>query len=111
MKNLELSKAPVAKAEMLIRKPVAEDRGLLRSGSDQQFRFTRGRGRLDPVTGEWDGMSALDQVTVKRSSRASAFSSSVGPWQRQHHEGHLLRATTGHVVRSQQRLQCEDDEV
>ena len=49
MKNLELSKAPVAKAEMLIRKPVAEVfEAFVDPGVTSKFWFTRGSGRLQP---------------------------------------------------------------
>lgn len=69
MKNLELSKAPVAKAEMLIRKPVAE---VFAAFVDPQvtskFWFTRGSGRLEPgkrVQWDWQMYGFSMQVIVK----------------------------------------------
>ena len=69
MKNLELSKAPVAKAEMLIRKPVAEVfEAFVDPGVTSKFWFTRGSGRLQPgqrVQWDWEMYGFSVQVTVK----------------------------------------------
>ena len=69
MKNLELSKAPVAKAEMLIRKPVAEVfEAFVDPAVTSKFWFTRGSGRLQPgqrVQWDWEMYHFSVQVTVK----------------------------------------------
>jgi uncharacterized protein YndB with AHSA1/START domain len=69
MKNLKLSKAPVAKAEMLIRKPVAEVfEAFVEPEVTSKFWFTRGSGRLEPgkpVQWDWQMYGFSMQVTVK----------------------------------------------
>jgi len=69
MKNLELSKTPVAKAEMLIRKPVAEVfEAFVDPGVTSKFWFTRGSGRLQPgqrVQWDWEMYDFSIQVAVK----------------------------------------------
>ncbi len=69
MKNLKLSKAPVAKAEMLIRKPVAEVfEAFVDPAVTSKFWFTRGSGRLEPgkqVQWDWEMYGFSVQVTVK----------------------------------------------
>jgi uncharacterized protein YndB with AHSA1/START domain len=69
MKNLKLSKAPVAKAEMLIRKPVAEVfEAFVDPEVTSKFWFTRGSGRLEPgkqVQWDWQMYGFSMQVAVK----------------------------------------------
>ena len=69
MKNLELSKAPVAKAEMLIRRPVAEVfEAFVDPAVTSKFWFTRGSGRLEPgkqVQWHWEMYGFSVQVAVK----------------------------------------------
>lgn len=69
MKNLKLGKAPVAKAEMLIRKPVAEVfEAFVDPAVTSKFWFTRGSGRLEPgkqVQWDWQMYGFSVQVTVK----------------------------------------------
>jgi uncharacterized protein YndB with AHSA1/START domain len=69
MKNLKLSKAPVAKAEMLIRKPVAEVfEAFVDPAVTSKFWFTRGSGRLEPgkqVQWDWEMYGFSVQVAVK----------------------------------------------
>jgi uncharacterized protein YndB with AHSA1/START domain len=69
MKNLKLTKVPVAKAKMLIRKPVAEVfEAFVDPGVTSKFWFTRGSGRLEPgkrVQWDWQMYGFSMQVTVK----------------------------------------------
>ena len=69
MKSLKLSKAPVAKAEMLVRKPVAEVfEAFVDPAVTSKFWFTRGSGRLEPgkrVQWDWEMYDFSIQVAVK----------------------------------------------
>ena len=69
MKSLKLSKAPVAKAEMLVRKPVAEVfEAFVNPAVTSKFWFTRGSGRLEPgkrVQWDWEMYDFSIQVAVK----------------------------------------------
>jgi uncharacterized protein YndB with AHSA1/START domain len=69
MDNLELAQPPIAKAEMLIRKPVAEVfAALVDPAITTQFWFTKSSGRLEPgkqVQWEWEMYGASAQVDVK----------------------------------------------
>jgi uncharacterized protein YndB with AHSA1/START domain len=69
MKELALGKAPVAKAEMLVRKPVAEVfEAFIDPAVTSKFWFTRGSGRLEPgkqVEWHWDMYGFSVPVTVK----------------------------------------------
>ena len=68
MNNLQLTQVPVAKAEMMIRKPVADvfaafiDRDIT-----TKFWFTKGSGRLEvgkPVTWYWEMYGVSTSVTA-----------------------------------------------
>jgi uncharacterized protein YndB with AHSA1/START domain len=69
MNNLQLTHIPVAKAEMLIRKPVAEVfEAFINPEITTRFWFTKSSGRLDAgkqVTWTWEMYNASSQVTVK----------------------------------------------
>ena len=69
MNNLQLTKAPVAKAEMLIRKPVAEVfEAIVNPEITTRFWFTRSSGRLDsgqPITWTWEMYDHSVEVAVK----------------------------------------------
>jgi uncharacterized protein YndB with AHSA1/START domain len=69
MNNLQLTHRPVAKAEMLIRKPVAEVfEAFVNPEITTKFWFTKSSGRLEAgkqVTWTWDMHNASSQVTVK----------------------------------------------
>src|SRR5687768_11024765 len=69
MKNPELSSAPIALAEMLIRKPVAEVfTAFVDPEVTSKFWFTRGSGRLEPgkrVQWHWEMYDFSTQVAVK----------------------------------------------
>lgn len=69
MANLTLSKVPVAKAEMLIRKPVAEVfEAFVDPAVTSKFWFTRGSGRLEPgkqVLWDWEMYGFSMQVAAK----------------------------------------------
>ena len=68
MENLQLTQAPVAKAEMLIRRPVADVfEAFINPSITSKFWFTRGSGRLEQgrrVQWEWEMYDASAQVTV-----------------------------------------------
>jgi len=67
--NARLKQAPVAKAGMLIRKPVAEVfAAFIDPGVTTKFWFTKSSGRLEvgrPVTWEWEMYGASTQVIPK----------------------------------------------
>src|SRR5215210_5491779 len=67
--NLQLTKPPVAKAEMLIRRSVAEVfEAFIDPAITSKFWFTKGSGRLEPgkqVRWEWEMYNASAQVNVK----------------------------------------------
>ncbi|MFN2517409.1 MAG: SRPBCC domain-containing protein, partial [Pyrinomonadaceae bacterium] len=69
MKNLELTKGPVAKAEMLIRKPVAQVyEAFVDPGITSRFWFTKSSGRLEAgkqITWTWEMYNHSVQVDVK----------------------------------------------
>lgn len=69
MADLTLSKVPVAKAEMLIRKPVADVfEAFVDPAVTSKFWFTRGSGRLKPgkrVQWDWEMYGFSMQVAVK----------------------------------------------
>jgi uncharacterized protein YndB with AHSA1/START domain len=69
MKNPELGSAPIALAEMLIRKPVAEVfAAFVDPEVTSKFWFTRGSGRLEPgkrVQWHWEMYDFSTQVAVK----------------------------------------------
>ena len=68
MENLQLTQMPVAKAEMLIRRPVADVfEAFINPSITSTFWFTRGSGRLEQgkqVQWEWEMYDASAQVTV-----------------------------------------------
>jgi uncharacterized protein YndB with AHSA1/START domain len=69
MKSQQLTQAPVAKAEMLIRKPVAEVfEAFIDPALTSKFWFTKGSGRLEPdkqIRWDWEMYDASAQVRVK----------------------------------------------
>ena len=69
MNNLQLTQIPVAKAEMLIRKPVAEVfEAFINPEITTKFWFTKSSGRLEAgkqVTWSWEMYNHSAQVTVK----------------------------------------------
>jgi uncharacterized protein YndB with AHSA1/START domain len=69
MNNLQLTHIPVAKAEMLIRKPVAEVfEAFMNPEITTKFWFTKSSGRLEAgkqVTWSWEMYNASSHVTVK----------------------------------------------
>ncbi len=69
MNNLQLTHIPVATAEMLIRKPVAEVfEAFVNPEITTKFWFTKSSGRLEAgkqVTWTWEMYNASSQVTVK----------------------------------------------
>lgn len=69
MNNLELTKVPVAKTGMLIRRPVAEVfAAFIDPDITTKFWFTKSSGRLEvgqQVTWEWEMYGASTQVTTK----------------------------------------------
>jgi len=69
MSSLQLTEAPVALAEMLIRKPVAEVfEAFVNPDITSQFWFTKGSGRLEPgrrVTWTWEMYGFSIDVDVK----------------------------------------------
>ena len=70
MSDLQLSKSPVAKTGMLIRKPVAEVfAAFIDPAITTQFWFTKSSGILElgkSVTWEWEMYGASTQVTPRR---------------------------------------------
>ncbi|MEJ2558008.1 MAG: SRPBCC family protein [Sedimentisphaerales bacterium] len=68
-KNNQFTHAPVAKAEMLIRKPVAEVfEAFVNPDTTSKFWFTKGSGRLEPgklVQWDWEMFNASVEVRVK----------------------------------------------
>ena len=69
MNDLQFTHIPVAKAEMLIRKPVTEVfEAFINPEITTKFWFTKSSGRLDAgkqVTWTWEMYNASSQVTVK----------------------------------------------
>jgi uncharacterized protein YndB with AHSA1/START domain len=69
MKNLQLTQIPVAKAEMLIRKPVAEVfEAFVDPEITSRFWFTKSSGRLEAgkqITWTWEMYNISVQVDVK----------------------------------------------
>jgi len=69
MEHLQLTQKPVAKAEMLIRRPVAEVfEAFVNPAITTKFWFTRSSGRLEPgkeVQWEWEMYQVSSQVKVK----------------------------------------------
>jgi uncharacterized protein YndB with AHSA1/START domain len=68
MENLQLTQAPVAKAEMLLRRPVADVfEAFINPSITSKFWFTRGSGRLEQgsrVQWDWEMYNISTQVTV-----------------------------------------------
>src|SRR5216684_3856565 len=69
MNNLQLTQIPLAKAEMLIRKPVAEVfEAFMKPEITTKFWFTKSSGRLEAgkqITWSWEMYNASSHVTVK----------------------------------------------
>lgn len=69
MDNLRLTRVPIAKTGMLIRKPVAEVfEALVNPDITTKFWFTKGSGRLEPgrqVRWDWEMYDVSVQVTAK----------------------------------------------
>ena len=69
MKNLQLTKGPVVKAGMLIRKPIAEVfEAFINPDITTKFWFTKSSGRLEAdkqVTWTWEMYNVSAQVNVK----------------------------------------------
>ncbi len=69
MKDLHLRNMPVAKAEMLIRKPVAEVfQAFIDPEITTKFWFTKSSGKLEPgerIQWDWEMYNVSAQVTVK----------------------------------------------
>lgn len=69
MNNLQLTQQPIAKAEMLVRRPVAEVfEAFVEPAITSKFWFTKSSGRLDagqPIQWEWEMYNASAQVDVK----------------------------------------------
>lgn len=69
MKNLQMTQAPVAKAEMLIRRPVAEVfEAFINPEVTSKFWFTRGSGRLETgklAQWDWEMYGVSVQVRAK----------------------------------------------
>ncbi len=69
MKNIELTQEPIARAEMLIRKPVAEVfEAFINPEITTKFWFTKSSGRLEAdrqVTWDWEMYDLSVQVNVK----------------------------------------------
>jgi uncharacterized protein YndB with AHSA1/START domain len=69
MNNLQLTHIPVAKAEMLVRKPITEVfEAFVNPEITTKFWFTKSSGRLEAgkqVTWTWEMYDASSQVTVK----------------------------------------------
>lgn len=69
MINLQLTQEPVAKAEMLIRKPVAQVfESFINPEITTKFWFTKSSGRLEPgkqVQWDWEMYAVSAQVNVK----------------------------------------------
>lgn len=69
MGNYQLTRPPIAKAEMLIRKPVADVfEAFIDPAITAKFWFTKGSDRLEPgkqVRWEWEMYNASAQVEVK----------------------------------------------
>lgn len=69
MENLQLTQSPIAKAEMLIRKPVAQVfESFVNPEITTKFWFTKSSGRLEPgkhVQWDWEMYGASVQVEVK----------------------------------------------
>ncbi|GHO79954.1 activator of HSP90 ATPase [Ktedonobacter sp. SOSP1-85] len=69
MEHLQLTQRPVAKAEMLIRRPVAEVfEAFINPAITTKFWFTRSSGRLEPgsrVQWDWEMYDVSSQVSVK----------------------------------------------
>jgi uncharacterized protein YndB with AHSA1/START domain len=69
MNNLQLTQAPVAKAEMLIRRPVAEVfEAFINPAITSKFWFTKGSGRLEQgrqVQWDWEMYDLSIQVSIK----------------------------------------------
>src|SRR5512146_543129 len=69
MSHYQLTQAPVARVEMLIRKPVADVfEAFIDPAVTTRFWFTKSSGRLSPgkrVRWEWEMYGAFADVTVK----------------------------------------------
>jgi uncharacterized protein YndB with AHSA1/START domain len=69
MTSHQLTHSPIAKAEMLIRKPVAAVfEAFIDPAITSKFWFTKGSGRLEPgkqIQWDWEMYNASTQVTVK----------------------------------------------
>jgi uncharacterized protein YndB with AHSA1/START domain len=69
MKNLQLAQEPIAKAEMLIRRPLAEVfEAFINPEITTRFWFTKSSGRLEAgkqVTWIWEMYNVSTQVTIK----------------------------------------------
>lgn len=69
MNNLQLTQAPVAKAAMLIRKPVSEVfEAFIDPSITSRFWFTKSTGRLEPgkhITWTWEMYDVSAEVEVK----------------------------------------------
>ena len=77
MKNLQLTEVPIAKAEMLIRKPVAEVfEAFVNPEITRKFWFTRSTGRLEAgkqVTWTWEMYDHSVAVDVKEIEPGRGF--------------------------------------
>lgn len=73
MKNLQLTRVPIVKAEMLIRKPVAEVfEAFINPEITTKFWFTKSSGRLEAgkqITWTWEMYDLSIPVTVKAIER------------------------------------------
>jgi uncharacterized protein YndB with AHSA1/START domain len=73
MNNLQLTQVPIAKAEMLIRKPVTEVfEAFLNPEITTKFWFTKSSGRLEAgkhITWTWQMYNLSIQVVVKEITR------------------------------------------
>jgi uncharacterized protein YndB with AHSA1/START domain len=69
MKSQQLTQAPLAKAEMLIRKPAAEVfEAFINPAITTKFWFTKSSGRLEPgkqIQWDWEMYNASAQVNIK----------------------------------------------
>jgi len=69
MTNLQLTRAPIAKTEMLIRKPVSDVfQAFIDPAITTRFWFTKGSGKLEPGTRirwDWEMYDVSAQVDVK----------------------------------------------
>ena len=82
MKNIQLTKEPIAKAEMLVRQPVGEVfEAFVNPQITTKFWFTKSSGRLErgkQVTWTWEMYNVSTQATIKEVEKNKRILIAIG---------------------------------